>query len=66
MIPRFPTEKSCLTLFYTSLIDSSKRWNGVRISVEIMQELDKLWKEVMPEKEKSVLSKVTKEELVAV
>ena len=36
VIPRFPTEKSCLTLFYATLIDSSKRWNGVRISVEIM------------------------------
>lgn len=66
VIPRFPTEKSCLTLFYATLIDSSKRWNGVKISIEIMQELDKLWKEVMPEKEKIILSKVTKEELVAV
>lgn len=65
VIPRFPTEKSCLTLFYATLIDSSKRWYGVRMSVEIMQELDKLWKKVMPEKEKGVSSKVVKEELVA-
>ena len=66
VIPRFPTEKSCLTLFYATLIDSSKRWHGARMSVEIMQELDKLWKEVMPEKEKIILSRVAKEELVAV
>ncbi len=65
VIPRFPTEKSCLTLFYATLIDSSKRWYGVRMSVEIMQDLDRLWKEVMPEKEKTVSSKVAKEELVA-
>ncbi|MFH1593715.1 MAG: IS256 family transposase [Candidatus Omnitrophota bacterium] len=66
VIPRFPTEKSCLTLFYATLIDSSKRWYGVRMSVDIMQELDKLWKEVMPEKGKTVSSKAVKEELVAV
>ncbi len=37
----------------------------MRMSVEIMQDLDRLWKEVMPEKEKTVSSKVAKEELVA-
>ena len=66
VIPRFPTERSCLTLFYATLIDSSKRWHGVRISVEIMQELDKLWKEVMPERDKAVSVNAVKEELVAV
>ena len=55
VIPRFPTEKSCLTLFYATLIDSSKRWHGVRMSVEIMQELDKLWEKVMPEKKAAAI-----------
>ena len=61
VIPRFPTEKSCLTLFYATLIDSSKRWYGVRMSIDIMQELDKLWEKVIPEKDNSALSAVTKE-----
>lgn len=65
VIPRFPTERSCLTLFYATLIDSSKRWHGVRISVEIMQELDKLWKEVMPKRVKAVSVNAVKEEIVA-
>lgn len=65
VIPRFPTERSCLTLFYATLIDSSKRWHGVRMSVEIMQELDKLWKEVMPERNNAVSAGAMKEELAA-
>ena len=64
VIPRFPTEKSCLTLFYATLIDSSKRWYGVRMSIDIMQELDKLWEGVTPKKDKSALLAVTKEGLV--
>jgi len=50
-----------LTLFYATLIDSSKRWYGVRMSIDIMQELDKLWKKVTSEKNNSGLSVVTKE-----
>ena len=61
VIPRFPTEKSCLTLFYATLIDSSKRWYGVRMSVEVMQKIDALRAEVMPER----TSRVIKEGLVA-
>ncbi len=52
VIPRFPTEKSCLTLFYATLIDSSKRWYGVRMSINIMQELDNLWDKVLLERDK--------------
>ena len=61
VIPRFPTEKSCLTLLYATLIDSSKRWYGVRMSVEVMQKIDALRAEVMPGK----TSRVIKERLVA-
>lgn len=64
VIPRFPTEKSCLTLFYATLIDSSRRWYGVRMSVEIMQELDRLWKEVTPERNKKMLSNIRQETVV--
>lgn len=61
VIPRFPTEKSCLSLFYATLIDSSKRWNGVKMTVTIMQELDSLWALVIP-KNKLALS-TAKEEM---
>ncbi|MBU1148348.1 MAG: IS256 family transposase [Candidatus Omnitrophica bacterium] len=49
VIPRFPTEKSCLSLFYATLIDSSKRWHGVNMSIDTMKKLDELWEEVLPE-----------------
>lgn len=64
VIPRFPTETSCLTLFYAVLIDSSKRWYGVRMSVEIMQELDRLQKEVISLKNKKSLSSIKQEACV--
>jgi transposase-like protein len=32
VIPRFPTERSCLTLLYASLVTASKRWRGVPAS----------------------------------
>lgn len=57
VIPRFPTEKSCMTLFYATLVDASKRWQGVAMSVEIMKELDVLWAEV-EERQKVPASKM--------
>jgi len=48
VIPRFPTENSCMTLMYATLIDSSKRWHGVKMTVSIFQELETLWNETMP------------------
>lgn len=64
VIPRFPTEKSCLSLFYATLIDSSKRWHGVNMSIDTMKKLDELWEEVLPETPKATAG--SKESLIAV
>lgn len=42
VIPRFPTEKSCLSLVYAVLIDSSKHWLGLRMTPKIIEELSRL------------------------
>lgn len=42
VIPRFPTEKSCLSLVYAVLVDASGHWLGLRITPKIMEELGKL------------------------
>ena len=39
VIPRFPAEKSCLSLVYAVLIDASKYWFGLRMTPKIMEEL---------------------------
>lgn len=42
VIPRFPTEKSCLSLVYAVLIDASKHWLGLRMTPKIIEELSAL------------------------
>lgn len=42
VIPRFPTEKSCLSLVYAVLIDASSHWQGLRMTDKIIEELNKL------------------------
>lgn len=42
VIPRFPSEESCLRLIYASLITASKRWHGVRMTPDIWWELEVL------------------------
>lgn len=32
VIPRFPTERSCLALLFASLVTASKRWRGVKMT----------------------------------
>ena len=49
VIPRFPTESSSMTLMYATLIDSSRQWRGVRMTVSTFQELGALWEKTMPE-----------------
>jgi transposase-like protein len=39
VIPRFPTEKSCLSLVYAVLIDASYHWHGLRMTPKIIEEL---------------------------
>lgn len=46
VIPRFPTEQSCLTLLYASLIAASKRWRGVTITPAISRQLQALRGEI--------------------
>lgn len=42
VIPRFPTEKSCLSLVYAVLIDASAHWHGLKMTAKIKEELTKL------------------------
>ncbi len=42
VIPRFPTERSCLTLMYATLITASRSWRGIPMSAKIVRALDKL------------------------
>src|SRR5262245_54625262 len=42
VIPRFPTERSCLTLLYASLVAASKLWRGVPLSAAILRQLAQL------------------------
>lgn len=56
VIPRFPTERSCLSLLYATLIAASKRWRGLTMSPAIMKQLQTL---------RAVNAPATKEEAVA-
>ena len=45
VIPRFPTERSCLTLLFATLIPASANWRGVKMTPTILRKLDGLRKE---------------------
>ena len=42
VIPRFPTERSCLTLLYASLVTASKLWRGIPITAATLRQLAQL------------------------
>jgi transposase-like protein len=42
VIPRFPTERSCLALLYASLMTASKRWRGVSMTPAVIKQLQLL------------------------
>jgi len=42
VIPRFPTERACLTLLYASLVTASKRWRGIPMTAKITKQLQAL------------------------
>jgi putative transposase len=42
VIPRFPTERSCLSLLYASLITASKHWRGIQMTVRDVKQLQQL------------------------
>ena len=55
VIPRFPTERSCLSLLYASLITASKHWRGIPMAPATMKELQQLRAAMtMPTKEEAV------------
>jgi transposase-like protein len=39
VIPRFPTERSCLALLFASLVTASKRWRGVKMTPAAIKQL---------------------------
>jgi transposase-like protein len=47
VIPRFPTERSCLTLLYATLITASRRWRGVPMTPAMVRQLEALRTEVV-------------------
>jgi transposase-like protein len=51
VIPRFPTERSCLSLLFATLITASARWRGVEMTPAILRKLDQLRSEVTTSKE---------------
>lgn len=42
VIPRFPSERSCLTLMYATLITASRTWRGIPMTAKILRALDTL------------------------
>jgi len=42
VIPRFPTERSCLALLFASLVTASKRWRGVKMPPAAIKQLQQL------------------------
>jgi putative transposase len=47
VIPRFPTEGSCLALLFATLVTASKRWRGVKMSPAEIRQLQQLRAETM-------------------
>ena len=56
VIPRFPTERSCLSLLYASLITASKHWRGIPMTAAHVKQLQQL---------RAAIAVQTKEEAVA-
>ena len=42
VIPRFPTERSCLALLFASMVTASKRWRGVKMTPPAIKQLQLL------------------------
>jgi putative transposase len=48
VIPRFPTERSCLTLLYASLVAASKLWRGIPMTAAMLRQLAQLRADTAP------------------
>jgi transposase-like protein len=46
VIPRFPTEKSCLKLVFAVLIRVSQNWNGLKMTPQVISELAQIRREI--------------------
>ena len=46
VIPRFPSERSCLSLLFASLVTASKRWRGVKMTPAAIKQLQLLRGEI--------------------
>src|SRR5206468_5869743 len=42
VIPRFPSERACLSLLYASLITASKHWRGIPMTAAALRQLHHL------------------------
>lgn len=54
VIPRFPTERSCLTLLYASLMAASKLWRGIPMTAAMLRQLGQLRAEATPAPKEAV------------
>ena len=54
VIPRFPTERSCLSLLFATLITASAKWRGVKMTPAILRKLDVLRRENKVETKEAV------------
>jgi len=58
VIPRFPTERSCLSLLSASLIAASKHWRGISMTAKTLRQLQSLRAAIAaPRKEEEVASR---------
>ena len=48
VIPRFPTERSCLTLLYASLRTASRHWRGIPMTASALRQLHQLRSTMTP------------------
>ena len=42
VIPRFPGEQACLRLVFATLIAASRKWQGIKMTPQMLRALDKL------------------------
>jgi len=43
VVPRFPGEAACLRVVFATLIEASESWRGVKMTPQLLRELDHLW-----------------------
>ena len=55
VIPRFPTERSCLAPLFASLVTASKRWRGVKMTALVIKQLELLRAEIVTASSQKVM-----------